>query len=111
MKVLDVCAFLLAGIAGSCASSTFAASDNSVTSAYNLCAAFDRTGLATEKCEVHGWGSSVDVRIDMGAAEARETCAGVVDIARKKGWTFDTGWTFKIFSPYSGDHPIASCAL
>lgn len=88
-----------------------ASSESSVASAYKLCQAFDATGLTSEKCEVSGFGSSVNVRMDMDASEARKTCAGVAQLASAKGWLFDSGWTIKIFSPYSGDHPIATCSV
>ncbi len=82
-----------------------------VDSAFKLCMLFDSTGLASAPCEVSGWGSSVDVKIDMNASEARDLCGKVAGMARSKGWAFDQGWKLKIFSPYSGDNTIAFCNL
>lgn len=83
----------------------------SVESAYRVCALFDSTGLASAPCEVTGWGSSVEVKIDMTAAEARKLCPQVAGMARDKGWSFGKGWTLKIYSPFSGGDTIAYCDL
>lgn len=83
----------------------------SVASAYRICQAVDNTGLASEPCSVSGWGSSINIRMDMDSANARTTCAGMVDLAHKENLYFDRGWTIRIYSPYSGDHPIATCSL
>lgn len=84
---------------------------DAVTDAFALCSVFDGAGLVTEPCEVSGWGSSVDVRIDTSASEARIMCAQVVDIVHGKGLRFGGTWTLKIRSPYSGDNTIAFCVL
>jgi hypothetical protein len=84
---------------------------DAVTDAFALCSVFDGAGLVTEPCEVSGWGSSVDVRIDTSASEARIMCAQVVDMVHGKGLRFGGTWTLKIRSPYSGDNTIAYCTL
>jgi hypothetical protein len=81
-----------------------------IDDAYRLCKAMDDTGLTTQ-CEVKGWGSTVDVRIDTNGAEARKICTGVVDMMAKQTRTFAGKWKLQIFSPYSGDRPIAVCTL
>jgi hypothetical protein len=81
-----------------------------VDDAYRLCSALERTGLTTE-CEVKGWGSTVDVRIATSGSEARKICSGVVDMMANQTGSFNGNWKLQIFSPYSGDHPIASCTL
>ncbi len=106
MKVVFLAAALVL-----CGSSAMAESGTSVESAFRLCALFDSTGLASAPCEVTGWGSTVDVKIDMSAAEARKLCVQIADLARSEGWTFDPGWTLQIFSPYSGENTIAYCSL
>lgn len=78
-----------------------------VDSAYKLCGALDRTGLVTQ-CEVSGWGSSVDATIDTTGAEARKMCS---QIQQMVGDQFSNNWKLQIFSPYSGDRPIAKCNL
>ncbi len=83
---------------------------DAVDDAFRLCSALEETGLTTE-CEVKGWGSTVDVRIDTTSSEERKMCAGVVDMMAQQTRSFGSKWEFRIFSPYSGDHPIAKCTL
>jgi len=87
-----------------------AASADVIDDAYRLCKSMEGTGLTTQ-CEVKGWGSTVDVRIDTNGAEARKICAGVADMMAKQTRTFAGKWKLQIFSPYSGDRPIAVCTL
>lgn len=81
-----------------------------IDDAYRLCSAIEGTNLATE-CKVSGWGSTVDTTIDTTSAEARKICAGIADMMAQKTHTFAGKWKLRIFSPYSGEHPIASCIL
>jgi hypothetical protein len=81
-----------------------------IDDAYRLCKAMEATGLTTE-CEVKGWGSTVDVTIDTNGSEGRKICAGVVDMMAKQTRTFAGKWKLRIFSPYSGQRPIAVCTL
>jgi hypothetical protein len=83
---------------------------DAVDHAFLLCAAFEKTGLSTE-CNVKGWGSTVDVRLDTTGAEARKICAGMVDLLVREKLSFAGKWKLRIFSPYSGEHPIAVCTL
>ncbi len=87
-----------------------AVSADVVDDAYRLCKAMEGTGLTTQ-CEVKGWGSTVDVRIDTNGAEARKICAGAADNMAKQTRSFAGKWRLQIFSPYSGDRPIAVCTL
>ncbi len=86
------------------------ASADVVSDAYGLCRTFEATGLSTE-CEVSGWNSTVDVTIDTSGGEARKICAGVVEMMAEKTRSFAGKWKLRIFSPYSGDRPIAVCTL
>ena len=81
-----------------------------IDDAYRMCSAMEGTGLTTE-CKVKGWGSTVDVRLDTNGSEARKICSGVVDTMAQKTRTFAGKWKLRIFSPYSGEHPIAVCTL
>lgn len=81
-----------------------------IDDAYRLCKAMEATGLTTE-CEVKGWGSTVDVTIDTNGSEGRKICAGVADMMAKQTRTFAGKWKLRIFSPYSGQRPIAVCTL
>lgn len=88
-----------------------AAPADSVSNAFALCQVIDNTGLTSQPCEVEGWGSTVTATIDMNSAEARKTCAMMVDHLRKQGVNFDAGWTLQIRSPYSNGNSIAYCKL
>ncbi len=83
---------------------------DAVEDAYRLCAAFEATGMTTER-EVKRWGSTVDVRIDTNGSEARSICSGAADMMAELTRSFAGRWKLRIFSPYSGDHPIAICNL
>jgi len=91
-------------------SKTKSESEKAVEAAFMLCSAMKNTGLTTE-CEVKGWGSSVDVRMDTNGEEARKICVGVVKMMAAKTNAFNGKWELRIFSPFSGEHPIASCTL
>ncbi len=97
-------------LAASMALSSQVASADVIDDAYRLCTTFENTGLSTE-CEVKGWGSTVDVTIDTNGVEARKICAGVVDMMAEQTRTFAGKWKLRIFSPYSGERPIAVCTL
>lgn len=81
-----------------------------VEDAYRLCVTFEKTGMSTE-CKVSGWGSTVDVTIDTNGGEARKICVGVVEMMAKQTRNFAGKWKLRIFSPYSGERPIAVCTL
>lgn len=87
-----------------------------VDDAYRACSAMEGTRLITT-CEVSGWDSTVDVRIDTNGAEARKICVEAVKMIRKISTKFTESkragieWRLRIFSPYSSDRPIAACTL
>ncbi|MFC3207210.1 hypothetical protein [Aquamicrobium soli] len=87
------------------------ADNRTVDYAYALCSVVDNTGLASAPCEVSGWNQSVTATIDMNSGEARKLCTQVAGLMASKGAHFDSGWTFQIKSPYSGDNSIAYCNL
>ena len=78
--------------------------------AYRLCESFENTGVATE-CDVSVTSRSVDVWIDTTGTEARKMCAGTVQMLAQHTRSFQGRWRLRIFSPFSGDHPIATCRL
>ena len=78
--------------------------------AYHLCDAMKGTGDVTE-CTVDGSGHFVDVRIDMSSEEAKKVCAATVAMVAQHTTRFAGIWQLRLFSPYSGDHPIAICTL
>lgn len=100
--VLTAVLFATAGLADS---------ESSVNNAYGLCRVFDNTGMLSEPCDVSGWNSSVDVKMDTNGAEARSICRGVVDMMRDSDVSFDPGWKVRIYSPYSGENTLAQCNL
>ena len=79
-----------------------------IDDAFRLCIALENTGLIIE-CEVNGWGSTVDVRIDTLRSEAKKMCSYIVDMVADYARSIDEEWILRIFSPYSGDYPIARC--
>ena len=85
--------------------------ETSVAAAYKVCKLMDATGLASKKCSVSGWSSSVDVSIDMVSSEARDLCSKISGYLPSKGIVFSSGWQIRIYSPYSGGQPIATCQL
>lgn len=86
------------------------ASADVIDDAYHLCSALERTGATTE-CEVNGWNSTVDATIDTNSSQAKQLCGGVAKMMAKQTRTFAGKWKLRIFSPYSGERPIASCLL
>jgi hypothetical protein len=83
-----------------------------VTAAEALCQVFRNTGMSPE-CKVDGWHSYVDAWLDTTSGEATKICAGMVELVPT--WTdafsHSPGWQLRIMSPYSGEHPLAACAL
>jgi hypothetical protein len=78
--------------------------------AVRLCTAIEKTGMSTE-CTTSGYRQAVDVRFNTNAAEAHKICTGLVEVAAQQRLSFAGKWKLRIFSPYSGEHPIAVCTL
>jgi hypothetical protein len=95
---------LLAG----CGKQEESKSIKAVDDAYRVCAAFTGTKLTTE-CTVHAGARSIDVRIDTSGEEARKMCAGSVEKIGSYTANLHETWKLQIFSPFSGDHPMAVC--
>lgn len=81
-----------------------------IDDAYRLCAAMEATKLTTQ-CSVSGWNRTVDVTIDTRGSEARKICEGTAQLMVKMKSNFTGDWKLQIFSPYSGQRPIATCRL
>ena len=81
-----------------------------IDNAYWICEAFKHSGIASE-CSVNGWKSTVDVRIDTNGIEAQKMCIGFKAVITQNKRFFGGTWTLRIFSPFSGDHPLATCIL
>lgn len=81
-----------------------------VGEAYVICEVMKNTGLTT-RCDVRGGGKTVDVRMDTTGGEARKICSGVANQVRDGvgAGLSSKQWKLRIFSPYSGDEPIAVC--
>jgi hypothetical protein len=78
--------------------------------ARTLCGVLESQGVSTE-CRVNTGEYSVDARIPMAVAEARKFCWSARDALAKKQMDFEGRWKLRIFSPFSGEHPIAVCPL
>jgi hypothetical protein len=85
--------------------------DTTLKSAYALCSWVDSTKLLSEKCKVSSWHSTVEMSINMPVNEAQNCTTLPKSMAGIVNWSFEPGWQLKIFSPYSGERPIASCDL
>jgi hypothetical protein len=61
------------------------------------------------ECTVNAGAATVDVRmaVAMNFEQAREMCRVVARVVL----VVEPGWRVRLFSPYSGDHPIAVCPL
>ena len=104
----------LAVAAAACGSSGSDPADseraNVFDDAYRVCQALEATGLTTQ-CFVRRFGRTVDVTIDTSGSEARQICAGTVELIATRTRNFNGEWKLQVFSPYSGDRPIAACTL
>lgn len=77
--------------------------------AQTLCDTFEVTGLLSEPCKIDHLTETISVTLDMAtAAEARKVCPTARQIV---DFGAGSGWSLKIFSPYSGDRPLATCRL
>lgn len=75
--------------------------------AVKVCDAFRSTGMITE-CSL-GAGRLVDVRMNTTPSEAQKICVKTVEAVSQQTKKLTPQWQLRIFSPYSGDHPIAVC--
>jgi hypothetical protein len=86
-------------------------SPDAVDAAFGVCDMMGNTSVVSE-CDVQGWGSTVDVTIDTVGTEAIEMCSDTTTLIAARTSLFSgKGWQLRIFSPYSGDRPLASCAF
>ena len=76
--------------------------------AYTVCTAMMNTNLVS-KCDVNGWNSSVDVRIDTTGEEAIKICTGSVAQISQYTARLAGKWKLRVFSPFSGDNVLAEC--
>lgn len=82
---------------------------DAIDNAYQVCEVFKNTGMSSD-CKVRGFGSYIDVQIDTNGREANKICRGVVNQLADI-MSFDSKWTLRIFSPFSGGNQLASCTL
>jgi hypothetical protein len=79
-----------------------------VDAAFRLCATLEST-LPNTECEVDAWESTIDVKMDKSSSKARKICSQA-DTMTQRG-SFDGKWILRVFSPDSGENPIAICTL
>jgi hypothetical protein len=82
--------------------------NDAVDAAYRVCKAMMTTNLVS-KCDVSGWNSSVDVRIDTNAREAIKMCSASVGLVSQYTTALSGRWKLRIFSPFSGENVLAEC--
>lgn len=109
-SLLAAVCLTLFGCGDSTAPKEQSSTEKVVEDAYRLCTALERTGLTSE-CEVKGWGMTVDARIDTSGPGAIKICEETAGMMSKHTNSFKGRWKFRIFSPFSGDHPLAVCTL
>ncbi len=90
--------------------STVSSAPDAVDYAYRLCQASDATGLTTEPCTVSG-GRYVNIHVNMSSSEAQKLCRMMANKVQSEGWSFQSFWRLRIYSPYAAGGPIASCSL
>ena len=81
-----------------------------IDDAFAACRAFKGTQMVSE-CDVRGGRSSIDIRVDTNGQEAQKICVQAAEVLAKRTSNFGGKWTLRVFSPFSGDHPLATCAL
>jgi hypothetical protein len=62
-------------------------------------------------CEVKNRRSTVDITADFSSEAAHVLCTGIANMMAKEDRRFGDNKKLRIFSPYSGDRPIAVCKL
>lgn len=88
-----------------------ALAEDSIDSAFRLCAFFDNSDLTTDECKVSGWDESVNVTMNVNLGEAKTICKMLAASAKKNRILFTKDWKLKIYSPFSGKKTIAFCSL
>lgn len=85
---------------------------DAIGNAYGICDRMEKLSFVTEcKVEVHSEANSINLTIDMSAREAQKTCVGIAPKLSAYFRTASRWWLLRIYSPYSGNHPIARCSL
>ncbi|MCG9100223.1 hypothetical protein [Laribacter hongkongensis] len=85
--------------------------NTSVDNAHKVCQTFENSNLLSKPCEISGLKSKINITLDMSPSEARKTCTSAVNLFKKNGITFNSGWTLNIYSPYNNKNSIAYCNL
>lgn len=79
-----------------------------VDAAYRICDVISASGLVHE-CEVSGFYKKVSFRVDANSIESKAICNQVANMAGN--YVFRKTWGIEVYSPFSGDHIVASCVL
>jgi|GEM_PF-4025752 len=78
--------------------------------AYKVCSAVDSTGMSTKPCNVNS-GRYIDITANIGAGEAERSCSEIRRAAIRNGWTFESFWEVRFFTPYASNGPIVTCSF
>lgn len=118
--VLGIMVVLAAGSSDGDSSSGSSTSSGSsgpdaIGSAYRVCSALKSIKGVTEcSVGVHMSGNTIDVRMNTNASQAETLCPGIVAKVSQVTSSFATAkrkWHVRIYSPYTGSHPLAVCPL
>lgn len=85
-------------------------SSKMVGDAYRVCSGFEGTELVSG-CKVDGGKMTVDVRIDTNGSEANKLCAAIPNMVSQHTVSLRGIWKLRIFSPFSGEYPLAVCSF
>ena len=79
-----------------------------VNTATKICNVLESTGLAHE-CDISIFTNTISFRVDANAVESKAICNQVANM--EGNYIFRREWTIEVFSPFSGEHAVASCVL
>ena len=77
--------------------------------AEDLCAKIEGLGIAPQ-CDISGLHDTMNLYKDVSTPGAEIICQQIVQVTLQRGWHFGD-FQLKVFSPFSGDHPLAVCKL
>jgi len=80
--------------------------EQAINAAFNLCDVLENTKVITQ-CEISGFSRAINFRVDSTGSEARTICQQIKSMESSQA--LKNRWSINIYSPFSGEHPIATC--